>query len=148
MIYPKRQEFIALAKQANVIPVAKEVYSDTKTPIGIFMRYADEPDSFLLESVEGGEKWGRYSFIGRNPYMTFSCSGDAVTIRKNGEEQTTTGNPFDILKAIFVKFECARIDGLPRFSAAQLDILAMMPCVISSSCRLRRRTTWVCPTAI
>ena len=116
MIYPNKQVFAELARQANVIPVTKEIYSDTKTPIGIFMHFASENNSFLLESVEGGEKWARYSFIGRNPYMTFSSNGDAVMICRDGKETKTTGNPFEVLKDIFAGFRYARPDGLPRFS--------------------------------
>jgi len=116
LIYPSKQEFDRLAQEANVVPVTKEIYSDTKTPIGIFMRFADEQNSFLLESVEGGEKWARYSFIGRNPYMTFSSDGDEMTIVQNGKTKKKKGNPFDELKEIFAGFKYAYIEGLPRLS--------------------------------
>jgi len=116
MIYPNRQKFYKMAENANVIPTAKELYSDTQTPIGIFMRFADKPNSFLLESVEGGEKWGRYSFIGRNPYMTFSAKDSIITVCRGGETRTLTGNPFDELKSMFADFRCAEVNGLPRFS--------------------------------
>ncbi len=116
LIYPDMQEFERLAQEANVVPVTQEIYSDTKTPIGVFMRFADEENSFLLESVEGGEKWARYSFIGRNPYMTFASEGENITIQKGGKTRTYTGNPFDELKQIFAGFKYAHTEGLPRLS--------------------------------
>jgi anthranilate synthase component 1 len=116
LIYPDKQEFERLAQQANVVPVTKQIYSDTKTPIGIFMRFANEEHSFLLESVEGGEKWARYSFIGRNPYMTFSSEGNEITIIKGGKTRKKKGNPFDELKEIFAGFRYAHTKGLPRLS--------------------------------
>ena len=115
LIYPQKKEFDSLAQSANVIPVTKEIYSDTTTPIGIFMRFAHEENSFLLESVEGGEKWARYSFIGRNPYMTFSSTGEDITIVQGGKTRTTHGNLFEELQRIFGGFKYAYIDGLPRF---------------------------------
>ena len=116
MIYPQRDMFVNLSKDANIIPVAREIYSDTKTPIGIFMNFSTQKNCFLLESVEGGEKWARYSFIGRNPYMTFESSGERMVVRQGDEETVMTGNPFEELKKRFAQFAYAKIDGLPRFS--------------------------------
>ena len=124
MIYPQKQEFIELAQKYNIIPVTQEIHSDTKTPIGIFLRFAREKNSFLLESVEGGEKWARYSFIGRNPYLTFSSKGETITIKKNGEESILEANPLVYLKDLFSQFRCAKIEGLPRFSGGAIGYFA------------------------
>ncbi len=116
MIYPKKDVFKKLAETANVIPVTKEIYSDTKTPIGIFIHFAAQENCFLLESIEGGEKWGRYSFIGRNPYMTFSSSENTVTIEDENGKLVKNGNPFEELKKLLDNFKYAKIEGLPRFT--------------------------------
>ena len=124
MIYPKREEFIKLAAGANIVPVVREIHSDTQTPIGIFMQFAGQQNSFLLESVEGGEKWARYSFIGRSPYMTFSANGDEITIVENGKTRKTAGNPLEALKALFAQFIYAKLDGLPRFAGGAIGYFA------------------------
>ena len=124
MIYPTKEEFIRLSEDSNIVPVTREVYSDTKTPISIFMRYAQTPNSFLLESVEGGEKWARYSFIGRNPYMTFSAAGEKITITEGGETRQLSGNPMKYLKELYAGFKYAQIEGLPRFSGGAVGYFA------------------------
>ena len=116
MIYPSKQEFSKLAQNANVIPITKQIYSDTKTPIGIFINFAEQENCFLLESIEGGEKWARYSFIGRNPYMTFQSSDNTIVIEDKEGKTTMEGNPFDELKKLFKRYKYARIEGLPRFT--------------------------------
>jgi len=123
LIYPKRQKFIELAQNANVIPVTKQIYSDTKTPIGIFINFAAQKNCFLLESIEGGEKWARYSFIGRNPYMTFESSENTIVIENNEGKTIIEGNPFDELKKLFRRFKYARIEGLPRFTGGAVGYI-------------------------
>ena len=68
-IHLKLQEVIRLAKDYNLIPVARHLLADTETPIRVFQHFYQEPHAFLLESVEGGVKWARYSFIGTDPFL-------------------------------------------------------------------------------
>ena len=84
-MYPDCDEIVKLAKDYDIIPVCKEIYADVITPItllrklsGISKRY------YLLESIEGGENWGRYSFLGYDPVMRVFCKNSTVTI-ENGE---------------------------------------------------------------
>ena len=76
---PDPAEFAALAKEHAIVPVWCEVVADTLTPVACFANVVGEEDGFLFESVEGGERWGRYSFVGRRPLATVVGRGTAVT---------------------------------------------------------------------
>ncbi|MGH9564568.1 MAG: anthranilate synthase component I, partial [Candidatus Angelobacter sp.] len=81
MLFPDYRKFAELAQNATLVPVAKKVAADLRTPVSAFLNIAaEEPDSFLLESVEGGEKVGRYTFLGARPYMVLHAQGDRVTL--------------------------------------------------------------------
>ena len=67
MYYPDKESFAALAAKGNLIPVYREIMADMDTPVSAFMKIDDGEYSFLLESIEGGEKWARYSFLGGSP---------------------------------------------------------------------------------
>ena len=77
---PDFETFTKLAKEGNLIPVFREILADTETPVTALMKLADRPHVFLLESVEGGEKWGRYSFLGADTRAIFRVRGDEVVI--------------------------------------------------------------------
>src|SRR5919108_5949813 len=66
---PSRDEFVRLAREYTLVPVWREVLGDLETPVGAYRKLGAEPNTFLLESVEHGERWGRYSFIGRDPFL-------------------------------------------------------------------------------
>jgi len=116
MFYPDLNHVKKLSGKHNLIPVALEVYADMETPISIFKRFEESEYCFLLESVEGGEKWARYSFIGKNPYLIVSSKGNKVTIQdRDGRITVKEGNPISILKSIMQKYKSADIPGMPRF---------------------------------
>ena len=70
MYYPAFDTFKKMTKEGNLIPLYKEILADTETPVSVLMKLRSRPYAFLLESVEGGEKWGRYTFIGSDPLST------------------------------------------------------------------------------
>jgi anthranilate synthase component 1 len=75
MVKPTLDEVKSLAQQGNVIPVCTRILADTETPVSVWLKlFADEPYSFLLESVTGGDKVARYSFIGGKPFLTFKSN--------------------------------------------------------------------------
>ena len=78
-LFPNKDEFLKTAEKYNVVPICSEILADTETPVSILqkIRPQHQGNMFLLESVEGGEKWARYSIIGRNP---------STVIKSNGEE--------------------------------------------------------------
>src|SRR5208283_866197 len=76
------EEFKKLSRGGNIIPIYEELMADTETPVSVYLKLKDEsPYSFLLESVEGGEKISRYTFLGYNPFMVFEIRGKSFTIK-------------------------------------------------------------------
>lgn len=109
-------EFKELSKKGNLIPLYKEILGDVETPVSAYLKLNKKP-SFLLESVVGGEKWARYSFIGIEPSMTITCSGKKVEIKNGGVViETETSDPLNVIKDILSKFRSVDTKGLPRFS--------------------------------
>jgi len=117
MFYPTLDQVKELAKGNVLIPVSREVYADTETPISLFKRFEDSEYCFLLESVENVEKWARYSFIGRNPFLIVRSSGNTTTITdRNSGTREEEGNPIEILKKLLESYKSADVPGLPRFT--------------------------------
>ncbi len=77
MVYPDFETFTEMSRQGNLIPVYREILGDLETPVSAYKKLRGEGCSFLLESVEGGEKWGRFSFLGLNPALMFQVKGGA-----------------------------------------------------------------------
>src|SRR5213080_1758334 len=84
MYFPTRDEFLKLAAQGNLIPVARRLLADFETPVSAYFKIRGQGESFLFESVEGGEHLGRYSFVGCNPRAIIRQAGDAVEFSENG----------------------------------------------------------------
>jgi len=117
MFYPTLDEVKIMAKDYNIIPVTMEVYADMETPISLFKRFEESSCCFLLESVEGGEKWARYSIIGKNPFLVVESYKNKTIIReRNGSQREVEGNPVEIIKGIMGKFKGANLPNLPRFN--------------------------------
>ncbi len=117
MFYPDLENVKILAEKYNIIPVTMEVYADMETPISLFKRFEDSSFCFLLESVEGGEKWARYSFIGRNPFLIVKSSrGMTVIEDRQGNITQRSGNPIKIIKELMSSYKGADIPRLPRFT--------------------------------
>lgn len=85
MLRPDSDTIMKLAKKYSVIPISRELFGDSTTPIAILRKFAQNSSRYyLLESVEGGEKWGRYSFLGYDPVMRVTCHGIAEDPAGNG----------------------------------------------------------------
>lgn len=116
MHYPSKQEFIKLAKKANLIPVYKEILADTLTPVSAFQK-TGKGYSYLLESVEGREKIARFSFIGTEPSVILRSKGNSIEVNKKGEiRKYLISEPLKEIEKILNNFKAAEIKGLPRFS--------------------------------
>lgn len=121
--FPARDRFEALAGTCNVIPVCREILADMETPVSLLKKCYDDNGQgprtpiFLLESVEGGEKWGRYSFLGTSARSHVKVFVDHVTIVENGREEKIAhgGDPLATLKTFMSRFQPAEIAELPRF---------------------------------
>ena len=111
---PKFDDVKKYAKDYDVIPVYKEIYADVATPITLLRKLASVYDKyFLLESIEGGEKWARYSFIGFNPKARLSYKNGTLSITGEGEKEIATKNPYDVLREYMSHYRTPRIDGIP-----------------------------------
>ena len=116
MLFPDFNEFKSLTRKGNLIPVYKEILGDVETPVSAFLKLGKKP-SFLLESVTGGEKWARYSFLGIDPAMTLTCAGRKVTVRERRKtSRIETDDPLSVLKDILSRFTPVEVAGIPRFS--------------------------------
>ena len=121
MIRPKLTDLESFAKEYKLLPICKEIYADIITPITLLRKLSRiSQQYFLLESVEGGEKWGRYSFLGFDPSLQVSCKKGVLTI-KEGEKQheihlEEQGDPFEILRDILADYKSPKMQELPPFT--------------------------------
>ncbi len=117
MVKPSCNEIEALAKDYNVIPICKEIYADIITPITLLRKISQVSDQYyLLESIEGGEKWGRYSFLGFNPIVHVTCKNKIVTIEEGSLRQIKAEKPFDVLRALLERYKAPKLSGMPPFT--------------------------------
>ncbi|MBR2176487.1 MAG: anthranilate synthase component I family protein [Clostridia bacterium] len=126
MLKPDIKSVKELAENYNTVPVSKEFYADVVTPITLLRRIAGISDRFfLLESVEGGEKWGRYSFLGFDPIMRVTCKDKTVKIEKNGETETiTTAKPLDVVRKILSKYKAPDVSETAPFTGGFVGYFA------------------------
>src|SRR5210317_1174962 len=103
---PDLNTFKNLAEEAELVPVYREILADLDTPLTIFAKVAaHDSHAFLFESLEGGEKWGRYSFIGFDPLLTFTSRQEEMEIRQGAVTVERSGDPLLVLKEILASFE-------------------------------------------
>jgi anthranilate synthase component 1 len=122
---PSARDFATLSRTHTLVPVYRTVTADLETPVSAFLRIAaDEPEAFLLESVEGGEHVGRYTFIGIQPYKKMIARGREITMEEGKRRRTFTGDIFDELKQALSGHTPARLPGLPPFTAGAVGFFA------------------------
>lgn len=126
MYQPSYEDFCKKAKKGNLVPVYKEILADLETPVSAFLKIDDGKYSYLLESVEGGEKWGRYSFLGTSPFLVIRAKDKRIEIIKNGKKSIsdTDENPLLLLKRLLREYKPVSIDGLPPFFGGAVGYLA------------------------
>lgn len=111
------KDAIQLSKRGNVIPVFTRIPADLYTPVLAYMSVAHTTsENFLLESVEGGEKLARYSFLGAEPYLIIEGARDSVTIIQGKKKKIVSGQPLEILHKFFFQYKPVAMEGLPRFT--------------------------------
>lgn len=128
MYFPEQHAFAELIGSSDLVPVHRTIIADLDTPLTIFAKVAgDDPHAFLFESMEGGEKWGRYSFIGLDPLVTFTSSRDRVWMEYPGRTDASTDqagvNPLAELKKLLASFSVSNVPGLPRFYGGAVGFL-------------------------
>lgn len=119
------EEFEREAGQGNVVPVVRSVLADLQTPVGALMRIAaHKPNSFLLESVEGGERIARYSFLGADPEMIVRGCGSVTFVDRNGKREVLSMRAIDFVREYFRDRALARRSGLVPFAGGAVGYLA------------------------
>ncbi len=135
MFYPDKEEFLKLSKKGNLIPVALKLLADFETPLSAYTKIRGKSEAFLLESVEGGEHIGRYSFVGCNPAKVIRQIGNLVEVRSKGKIESTytvTQSPknkddvrdgLEVIQKIMENLKPVSIPGLPRFSGGAVGYI-------------------------
>lgn len=127
MIFPDEKEFKKLAKNGNLIPVCKEIIADLDTPVSAFLKFKKQKYSFLLESVEGGEKFARYSFIGFNPEYIFQAKQNKYELKNSNNKiikSNKSVNPLGELKKVIQQYKPVKLNGLPSFTGGAVGYVA------------------------
>lgn len=124
-VQPTRKEFLELAREHTLVPVCRTLMADLETPVSAFLRAAwREPECFLLESVEGGEQVGRYTFIGLAPFKRIVARGRRILITEGKRTVETEGDAFEELRKALSGHKPARIAGLPPFTAGAVGFFS------------------------
>jgi len=125
MYQPKLAEFEKFAQRGNLIPVYREVLADVETPVSVLRKLQHKDHVYLLESVEGGEKWGRYSFLGTDAGVVFKVRGNQVVIEEKGRVTTREhkGDPLGVLRDLLGRYQPVATPGLPRFFGGAVGYL-------------------------
>ena len=111
---PSREEFVKLAREHTLVPVWREVLGDLETPVGAYRKLGGEPNSFLLESVEHGERWGRYSFIGCDPFLVMSSRAGVVSFEGTPPKGVADApDPLTALEKALDAYRAPALPGLP-----------------------------------
>ncbi len=121
---PQLKEFLRLSVGYNLIPVCYEMIADTETPVSSFMKLDNDEEAFLLESVEAGERWGRYSFIGVEPRAIIRGKNGAVEIIEAGEVRVEYQDPFTVIRNYMKRFRPAVLPDMPRFFGGAIGYLS------------------------
>ena len=126
MTKPTLEQVEQLAPGYDLVPIQEEIFADMVTPIQLLRKIAaSKKNYYLLESIEGGEKWGRYSFLGYDPIMRVSCKEDEVKIqKKQGTEIVKTKDSLQVIRDILKKYKAPKVEGMPPFAGGFVGYFA------------------------
>ena len=118
MLYPAKAKASALSKDYDIIPVCKEIYADIITPIALLKKISQVSKRYyLLESIEGGERWGRYSFLGYDPIERITCKNGNVEIENDEKtKRIETKNPLEVIRERLACYRSPTLEGMPPFT--------------------------------
>ena len=129
MYSPTLEDFLKFASQGNLIPVTRRILADLETPLSAYRKIRGQGESFLFESVEGGEHIGRYSFVGCNPRAIIRQDGGHIQVIENGRiiESAVAGKDvkdgLEIVERIMKKYRAVAVPGLPRFTGGAVGFI-------------------------
>ncbi len=116
--FPSFPEFAELARGASMVPVYRQLLGDSLTPVMAYCKVQEGDWSFLFESVVGGERMGRYSFVGSGPFLKFEAFGAKIRVQEATQRAPTESehpDPLRVLEDLLAKYRCPSVPGLPRF---------------------------------
>src|ERR1700693_709379 len=118
------EQFKDLAQRGTFVPVCKELVADLLTPVSAFLKIAEDADyAFLLESVEGGEHVGRYSFLGKDPFLILRARDGRTTMESGGITTESERPLIDTLRGLMADFRSPFVPDLPRFTGGAVGYL-------------------------
>jgi anthranilate synthase component I len=118
------EEFVDLARRGTFVPVVKEIIADLLTPVSAFLKIAEHSDyAFLFESVEGGERVARYSFLGKDPFLVLRARGGQTTIERSGTTTRTDEAFVPVLRRLMAEFQSPFVPDLPRFTGGAVGFI-------------------------
>jgi anthranilate synthase component 1 len=137
MFSPKIEEFVSLAQQGNLIPVVCRILADFETPLSAYRKLRGQGESFLLESIEGGDTVGRYSFVGCNPRAVIRQTGSCVEVIEGGHvvetynvsaqpdsgSESCVGDGLEVVERVMKRFRCVPWPGLPGFTGGAVGFI-------------------------
>src|SRR6188474_2326563 len=134
MYSPTLEEFAKLAARGNLIPVTRRLLADFETPLSAYQKIRGPGESFLFESIEGGEHLGRYSFLGSNPRAVIQQKGSRVTVAENGRVtaqfvvsrepgETHARDGLEVIEKILRRYRAVPVPGLPRFTGGAVGFI-------------------------
>jgi len=127
MYHPSREEFLRLARKGNVVPVYRQLLADSLTPVLAYSRIVEgKANSFLLESITGGENIARYSFLGTSPKRIIKISGDRAELQEAGHPTRTVpcSDPYDLLRREMADYRWVPVEGLPVLTGGLVGYIA------------------------
>lgn len=125
MTQPSLEILKTYATAYSVVPVSREILSDSTTPIAVLRTLKSlSACCYLLESVEGGEKWGRYSFLGFDPLVELTCKNGVLTIKNGATVRLETDDPNEHIRALLREYKSPRLAGLPPFTGGLVGYFA------------------------
>jgi len=114
---PSCEKIKELAREYNTIPICREIYADVMTPITLLRKLSQISSKYyLLESIEGGEKWGRYSFLGFDPVLRVACKDHRARISGDETEEVCADKPMDVLRELLLRYHAPKLEGMPPFT--------------------------------
>ena len=137
MYSPKLDDFLKLATQGNLIPVTRRILADFETPLSAYKKIHGQGDSFLFESVEGGEHLGRYSFVGCNPRAIIKQTANRIEVIADGKVVEKFAIPapgkepcdqcvrdgLEVVERVLARYRPVNVPGLPRFTGGAVHFL-------------------------
>lgn len=117
---PEFAQVLELAKTHNLIPIVRTLMADMETPIRVFRHFYRDANAFLLESVEGGAKWARYSYIGTDPFLVVRGKNGRMVMEMGGRTTEIAEKPLDLIKSVMRSYKSPQLEGLPPFAGGAI----------------------------